>query len=104
QARRRERPISLFNRHNKFLDRQLAAFPNDLDMPACGALWGLSWLVELPFGEVFYGFATEGDHEGGLNSLNAFARAEGRLVGFIEGEAGSFLSSDGRTVPVGEGF
>jgi hypothetical protein len=107
QARRRERPITLFNRWFKYYEAQVLPRATDLLeagilVPAGGTMWGFEWTVSLPSGESFYGFASHGDHEGWLSTLRAFAEEEGRILAAFEGEGERFVCDDGRTYLRGE--
>jgi hypothetical protein len=100
QARRRERPITQLNKYFKHYDSLYKA--GGADLPRGGFLGGFGWIVQLPSAELFYGFATQGDHEGWMKTVRSFASAEARLVGWIEGEGERFVCDDGRSFPLTE--
>jgi SMI1 / KNR4 family (SUKH-1) len=100
QARRRERPRTQWNRWNKHYANEFE--PRGIGLPTRGSIGGFSWTIQLPSGERFYAFSTHGDHECWMNAINAFASAEGRLIGTIEGNGERFVLDDGRTFPLSE--
>jgi hypothetical protein len=100
QVRPRERSITQLNRSHKYYRNEFR--PRDVGLPKSSTVGGFGSIIQLPSGERFYGFTTSGDHEGWMNSLRAFAGAEGRLIGTIEGDGERFACEDGRIFALSE--
>ena len=99
QPREGEKEMQQLRRLFKFTDTYVAERGG---RQIAGTIGGLSWSLRTPTGELFIGCVVTGDVSDWMEFFKAYANAEHRCFGMIEGKRTKFVIDDGRTFGIGE--